>query len=52
MSEYNPFVVTHDDGSQTLISIFLEDGKITAVQLAARPDKWATWGIPEEAVRG
>lgn len=47
--QYLPYVTTHEDGSQTLVSIFLEDGEITLVTLAGRPHKFATWGIPEEA---
>ena len=50
--QYLPYVVTHEDDSQTLISIFLKDGEISLVTLATRRDKWSTWGIPEEAARG
>lgn len=51
-NEYNPWVVTHEDGSQTLLSIFVEDGEITAVQYATRSDRWGSWGVPEDAVKG
>lgn len=46
---YWPYVVTREDGSQSLISIFVDEGRITSVTLADRPDRYATWGIPEEA---
>ncbi len=51
-NEYNPWVVTHEDGSQTLLSIFVEDGEITAVQYATRSDRWGSWGVAEDAVKG
>ena len=50
--EYEPWVVTYRGGEQSLISIFLKDGEITSVNIAWRPDKDATWGIPREADRG
>lgn len=52
MNGYSPFVVDNDDGTQTLISIFVEDGEITVVQLATRHDRWSTWSPPTEARRG
>lgn len=50
--EYRPYVVTQGDNSQILVSIYLEDGEIVQVDVATRPDPWATWLPPVRAERG
>jgi hypothetical protein len=50
--EYKPYVVTQSDDSQILVSIYVEDGEIVQVDLATRPDPWATWSQPTRAERG
>jgi|APGre2960657404_1045060.scaffolds.fasta_scaffold202787_4 hypothetical protein len=50
--EYKPYVVTQGDDSQILVSIYLEDGEIVQVDVATRPDPWATWLPPVRAERG
>jgi len=43
---YHPYVYTYPDGRQILISVYLADDQIVAVDYAERPDRWATWGPP------
>ncbi len=40
---YRSFLSTNDDNSQTLITVFAESHLL---QIATRPDPWATWGAP------
>jgi len=51
--EYQPWIHTNEDGSQTLVQIFIDTesgvndtGLIKAVQLARRSDPHASWGPP------
>lgn len=36
------YLATHDDGSQTLVTLWDD----TTGEVASRPDRRATWGIP------
>ena len=44
---YDPHVFDREDGSQILVSIFTdEQGRPTSLQIAERPDRYASWGPP------
>lgn len=49
---YTPYVGRRPDGTEILVSVFrdVETLQIEGIQIAERPDSWATWGPPIEAV--
>lgn len=44
---YRPYLATRDDGSQILVSVFVDDaGRLESIQVAERPDRFDAWRPP------
>jgi hypothetical protein len=44
---YRPYVATRDDGSQILVSVFLDpEGYLDSIQVAERGDRFDSWRAP------
>lgn len=44
---YRPYIAQREDGSQILVSVFLDDeGRLDSIQVSERSDRWTTWDPP------
>jgi hypothetical protein len=45
--QYRPYVATREDGSQILVSVFLDpEGHLDSIQVAERGDRFDSWQAP------